>query len=53
MSEESNEEKNDELGPLGVDGVTLLYVLGGIPAIVAFVVILFVLTGLFPDSVPA
>lgn len=35
-----------------VDAVAILYILGGIPAIVAFIVILFVLVNLFP-SVPA
>ena len=34
-----------------VDAVTILYILGGIPAIVAYVVILFTLVHLFP-SVP-
>jgi hypothetical protein len=36
----------------GVDAVALLYILGGIPAIVAFIVILFTLVRFFP-SVPA
>jgi uncharacterized membrane protein len=35
-----------------VDAVTILYILGGIPAIVAYVVILFALVNLFP-SIPA
>jgi uncharacterized membrane protein len=35
-----------------VDAVTILYILGGIPAIVAYVAILFALVNLFP-SVPA
>jgi uncharacterized membrane protein len=35
-----------------VDTVAVLYILGGIPAIVAFVVILFTLTNLFPN-IPA
>ena len=52
MSDERQEEKK-EVGPLGADAVTILYILGGIPAIVGFVVLLFVLTGLYPDSVPA
>jgi hypothetical protein len=34
-----------------VDLVTVLYILGGIPAIVAYVVILFTLVRLFP-SIP-
>jgi hypothetical protein len=34
-----------------VDVVTLLYIVGGIPAIVAYVVILFTLVRLFP-SIP-
>ena len=34
-----------------VDAVALLYILGGIPAIVAYVVILFTLVRLFP-SIP-
>jgi hypothetical protein len=36
----------------GVDGIALLFILGGIPAIVAFVVILFTLVRFFP-SIPA
>ena len=40
-------------GPKGkVDAVTILYILGGIPAIVGYVVILFSLVRLFP-SIPA
>jgi hypothetical protein len=35
-----------------VDAVTLLYILGGIPAIVAYIVILFALVNRFP-SIPA
>jgi len=35
-----------------VDAVAILYILGGIPAIVAYVVILFTLVRLFP-SIPA
>jgi hypothetical protein len=31
-----------------VDAVTILYILGGIPAIVAYVVILFTLVRIFP-----
>jgi len=38
--------RKDEGG--GADGVALLYILGGIPAIVAFIVILFALVRLFP-----
>lgn len=36
----------------GVDWVSVLYIFGGIPAMVAFFVILFVLVRLFP-SIPA
>ena len=36
----------------GVDRVAILYILGGIPAILAFVVILFTLVRFFP-SIPA
>ncbi len=36
----------------GVDKVAILYILGGIPAILAFVVILFTLVRFFP-SIPA
>jgi len=36
----------------GVDLVTVLYIVGGIPAIVAFVVLLFTLVNLVP-SIPA
>jgi hypothetical protein len=40
-------------GPKGkVDAVAILYILGGIPAIVAFVVILFALVRAFP-TIPA
>jgi hypothetical protein len=45
-------EKAPDQGPGGLDGVALLYILGGIPAIVAFIVILFTLVRFFP-SVPA
>jgi hypothetical protein len=46
MSDQSPERKGK------VDAVTILYILGGIPAIVAYVVILFSLVRLFP-SIPA
>jgi hypothetical protein len=46
MSEQSPEPKGK------VDLVTVLYILGGIPAIVAYVVILFALVNAFP-SIPA
>jgi hypothetical protein len=46
MSDQSPEPKGK------VDAVTILYILGGIPAIVAYVVILFTLVRLFP-SIPA
>ena len=41
----------DERGK-GVDKVAILYIVGGIPAIVGFIVILFLLVNLFP-SIPA
>ncbi len=43
---------NDEQRKGRTDAVAVLYILGGIPAIVAFVVILFTLVNLFP-SIPA
>jgi hypothetical protein len=44
---------DQEQEPKGkVDAVTLLYLLGGIPAIVAYIVILFALVNRFP-SIPA
>jgi hypothetical protein len=46
MAEEPEEPENN------VDGVAILYILGGIPAIVGFIVILFLLVNLFP-SIPA
>jgi len=48
MSEQRSDR--DESGKLKgkVDGVTILYILGGIPAIVAYVVILFTLVHYFP-----
>ena len=45
MAERDSEPKGK------VDLVTVLYILGGIPAIVAYVVILFTLVRLFP-SIP-
>lgn len=49
----SDEEQRSEASGQGkVDLVSILYVLGGVPAIVAFLVILFVLVRLFP-SIPA
>jgi hypothetical protein len=42
----------EEQGEGGFDRVALLYILGGIPAIVAFIVILFTLVRYFP-SIPA
>lgn len=42
----------EETQPKGVDLVTVLYILGGIPTIVGFVVLLFTLVNLFP-SIPA
>jgi uncharacterized membrane protein len=46
MSEQSQQPKGK------IDAVTILYILGGIPAIVAYVVILFALVNAFP-SIPA
>jgi uncharacterized membrane protein len=45
MSEQGQEPKGK------VDTVTVLYILGGIPAIVAYIVILFALVNRFP-SIP-
>lgn len=45
---EEAEERWDE----GVDGISILYIAGGIPAMVAFTVLLFTLVRLFP-SIPA
>lgn len=42
----------EEPRPKGTDLVTVLYVLGGIPAIVGFVLVLFFLVNLFP-GIPA
>jgi len=50
VSDENQNEKEPEGG--GADAVAILYILGGIPAIVAFIVILFTIVQLFP-SVPA
>lgn len=46
------DEEHPEESEGGADTVALLYILGGIPAIVAFIVILFLLVNLFP-SIPA
>lgn len=43
---------NREPGQRGVDKVAILYILGGIPAIVGFVVLLFALVNWIP-SIPA
>ena len=43
---------DDEQQGNRVDKVAILYILGGIPAIVGFIVILFLLVNLFP-SIPA
>jgi hypothetical protein len=43
---------SDDQEPKGVDLVTVLYILGGIPTIVGFVVLLFTLVNLFP-GIPA
>ncbi len=47
MSEPENTEAQ-EPQPKGVDRVSVLYILGGIPAIVGFVVVLFMLVRRFP-----
>jgi hypothetical protein len=48
----SDREPGGEEPPKGkVDAVAILYILGGIPAIVAYVFILFTLVRLFP-SIP-
>jgi hypothetical protein len=51
MSDEQHGGQQAEEGG-GADAVAVLYILGGIPAIVAFIVILFTIVQLFP-SVPA
>ena len=51
MSDVETREESQE-APKGVDTVSMLYILGGIPAIVAFVVILFTLVNFFP-GIPA
>ena len=43
---------DDEGRGRGVDKIAILYILGGIPAIVAFAVIVFTLVRCFP-SIPA
>jgi hypothetical protein len=50
--DESQETEPIEEPGNRVDTVAILYILGGIPAIVAFIVILFLLVNLFP-SIPA
>lgn len=50
MSDEHSGQDRTEEG--GADFVALLYILGGIPAIVGFIVVLFSLVRLFP-SIPA
>jgi hypothetical protein len=60
MSTEHPERGPDGRGPEGgresegggVDRIAILYILGGIPAIVVFIVGLFLLVNLFP-SIPA
>lgn len=44
------EEQEESKGK--VDLTTILYIVGGVPAIVAFIVILFTLVNLFPE-IPA
>ena len=51
MSDEHSGDERPEQGG-GVDTVAILYIVGGIPAIVAFIVLLFALVQLLP-SVPA
>lgn len=45
-------EETEESGDGGVDAVSILYIVGGIPAMVAFFVVLFTLVRFFP-SIPA
>ncbi len=47
---EPQHEEREEKGK--VDLVTVLFIVGGVPAIVGFVVILFTLVNLFPE-IPA
>lgn len=42
------EKTEQQKQPKGVDRVSVLYILGGIPTIVGFVVVLFILVRLFP-----
>ena len=49
MTDEQNTTTTNERTPHGVDKVAVLYILGGIPAIVGFVVVLFTLVQLFPN----
>ena len=44
--------ESEDPQPKGVDAVTVLYILGGIPAIVGFVVVLFALVSWMP-GIPA
>lgn len=44
---ESSEEKRE-----GIDWVVVLYILGGIPAIAGFLILLFTLVNIFP-KIPA
>ncbi len=46
------EEPQQEESKGTVDLTTVLYIVGGVPAIVGFIVILFVLVNLFPE-IPA
>ena len=52
MSQQSSQPDPSGKPKGKVDGVTILYILGGIPAIVAYVVILFALVNAFPN-IPA
>lgn len=40
----SDQNESEEQSEVGADTVAILYILGGIPAIVSFIVILFALT---------
>lgn len=51
MSDQGQEQRGEDAKVGKVDTVAVLYILGGIPAIVAYIVILFGLVTIFP-SVP-
>ncbi|MDJ0785797.1 MAG: hypothetical protein QNK05_03250 [Myxococcota bacterium] len=50
MTDPENEPQEEP--EIGADATAIIYILGGIPAIVAFIVVLFVLTNIFPN-IPA